>query len=247
MSALIVKHDLPAEIIALPQEIIEKKDELIEHAHALLASPPIASVEQWRAEEAVAKSIGSVFKAVEDLRLQLGRKLKAVADQVNAGAAEALVPLKETWQPLMDRCKAFERAENERRAEEARKAREEQERLQREEEARAAATAEEARQRAEMEAEPGEAPASTVFVPEAVPKQVERAFVPPPLKSTAAAKKGGMVVVIDDESKIPFQVNGMRLWKEPNLSQIKALLSSGIAVTGCHLVEAVGYAMKGGR
>lgn len=247
MGALTICHDIPANLIVLPLELIETKDKLIEHAHQLLASPQIASTEQWRAEEAVAKAIGGVFKAVEDLRLQLGRKFKVIQDQVNAGAAEALIPLKETWQPLIGRCKRWEDEENARREEIAHQAREEQARLQREEDQRAANAAAEAKRIAEMSAEPGEDPAPAAFTPEVVPKAIERAYVPPPLKSAAASKKGGKVLVIDDERQIPFEINGMRLWKEPNASQIKALLIADIAVPGCRLEEPSGYSMKAGR
>jgi hypothetical protein len=47
------------------------------------------------------------------------------------------------------------------------------------------------------------------------------------------------------ERLIPLQINGVQLWKEPSISNIKTLLKAGIAVPGCHLETSDSLVRKG--
>lgn len=245
MSALTVPNELPKDFIVLSLDIIERKDALIERAYHL----PITSVDEMRDADAHAKEIAALFKGVENQRLQLGRELKALQDRINVAAGDALQPLKQAWDDLVARIRGFEHAENARREAAAKKAREEAEARQREEEARAEAARQEQIRRAELETPPDD-PAAAEPPPvtaEVLPRRIEAAPTPPPIRSNAYRRNGGKVVHVDSEAQIPLEINGVRLWKEPNLTAIKTLLAAGVAVPGCRLVENDGVAMAGVR
>lgn len=241
---LTIANALPAQLVVLTAEVLVLCDQLLAEAQQLQVTDEVT----FQRADRHAKKIGALFRDVEEERLRLSRACKAVQDQVNGAAGEALLPLKLGWDELVARIKKWQTEENARRAEEARRIREEQEAKQREEEARAAAEAEAKRQAALDDLPPGVEPDAAAVPPvtESLPQRIApSAPIPKPLKASSYSNRKEPELEIFDESLIPFQVDGMRLWKEPSKSTIKTLLKAGKDVPGCRLVENDGVTMRG--
>ncbi len=234
MSAVTVPNTLPPHFVALSQEIIEQKDDLIDRAAAMC----VTNAEEARAADAIVKRISALHGQVEEQRLAFGRELRTLQDQINVAASEALQPLADIREHLGRQIRAFELADRARIAVEEAKAEEERKVRQAEEDQRA-------QEAAEFAAEPGQAP-SEVAVPEAMPRQVPAPYVPPAYKSSSVRAKPKRLDVFDP-ALVPFELNGIRLHKELNLTAIKALIASGIVVPGCRMAEDDGIALKGAR
>jgi hypothetical protein len=241
-SPITITNPMPAQLVVLSPEVIVLRDQLLAQAQGMQVT---SEAEQLAADQ-LAKKISALFKDVEESRLVISRQAKSLMDQVNGAAGEAMLPLKLGWDDLVKRIRAFIAAENARREEEARLIREEQERKQREADEAAAAAAEQSRQAAIADLPPGVEPdAVAAPVTEHLPERVKpSAPIPKPLASKAYSERREPELVIDDEKLIPFEVNGMRLWKEISKSTIKTLLKAGIAVPGCHLEDASTVAMR---
>jgi hypothetical protein len=234
VAAITVKNPLPDTLIALPMEVIDLKDALLERGVAIA----VTCVEEAKLADRFIKEANALKTKVEEGRLAFGRDLRSLQEQINAAAAEALQPLSLMIEHVGKQIRAFEIEEQKRIAEERRKADEERARLQAEEDARAAAAA-------EFAAEPGQ-PISEVVTPEVMPKHVAAAYVPPAYKSSSVRAKPKKLDVFAPDL-VPFEVNGVRLYKELNLAAIKALIAAKIDVPGCRMVDDDGVAMKGAR
>lgn len=243
MSAITVKSTIPAEVVALTQETIEARDALIDQAIDFLRAPITA--DNHAAASSVYTSCGKLKIAVEKERKRLKAPVLDLGRALDAAAEEATGPLADVEAKLSKHIREYERARDEAIEAERRRREEEARRLQAEADARAAEERRKAQEQAELDALPGEAPA-VVPVTEHLPVRVEPAPMAPAPKSAVRAKLVPKLV-IEDESKIPFTINGIRLWKEPDEKGILAMHAVGIAVPGTRVEMVEQLQRAGGR
>lgn len=243
MSAIILKSGIPAELVALSAEAIQERDGLVAAANHIIATadvaPLVLTAESYPAVAQLVKDLDAFAKAVEIQRETINRPILTLGRELMAAAKAATVPAAEARQKLLPLVNAYEAAERARVEEEQRKAREEAARLEREEYERQMAAA---KAKAELEAGPGEEP-KPVDIAEVKIRPVLPVKVETFKGSTKKTVKQKANIV--DLAKIPFEVNGIRLWKEPDLKAIELLLKANVAVAGCELVTEVSYGSTG--
>jgi len=239
MAGITIKNPLPAELVALSEETIEKRDSLLEASVA--ARRAITDEASYRSANAVYKDLHAFGRAVEAGRKDLKRPILDIGAALDAAAHEAMEPIDAEKQALGRAIADYERIENARREEERKKAEAE---ARAREEAERKRLEEEARQRAEMDAPPGAPVQEPDFGAIPTVRPIAPAPTPAPLKGavrTSVRKK----VVITDASKVPFEMNGLRLWKEPDPRAIEMLQKQGVTVPGCEYVDDVVIGAKG--
>jgi hypothetical protein len=236
-----VHNPLPAEIVALSIEVVERRDLLAEKAHHLV-TVGIAPGDEDAAREANAlyKQIHEFSKDLKAQKAVIKRPVLELADQIETVAREAAEILERAKATLGETIAKWQGEEVRRREEERAKAQAEADRIAREAQAKLEA---EARERAELEALPGEEPAEPEFG-EVPVVHAARVYVPPPPKS-AVSMRTVKTLHIDNERLIPFEMNGLRLWKEPDRKAIQIALENGQEVPGCRLVTEQKVVAKG--
>lgn len=239
MSAITVTHTLPAELVAISSEALETRDLLLDRAVAIQKDGAITT-ETYQEAADTYKAMGSYAKEIETQREKIKAPVLELGRQIDAAAREGLMAVEDQRKKLGTLINTYEAAERARVAEEQRKAREA---------ALAAERAERLRQeealrlKAELEAPPGEEP-KPVDVEEIRVRPVVAAFVPTFKGVTKATPKQRVNII--DQSLIPFQVNGIRLWKEPDLKAIETLLKAGVKIPGAEMTTETTIGAKGG-
>lgn len=237
MAAVTVTSSVPAISVLVDQDVLDRIDLLSDRAHLC----PLSTIEEKAAAEALFAELRAISSSVERKRQELKAPALAFGSDLDAAAKQYQEVLKPTIDALGRRIQAFVDNEN-RKLEEARRA--------------AAAEAAAKQKEADAKAEAEHAAAVTERAPwedapapvEHIPERIVTAYVPPPMASTVVRAATGNDLVIDDPSKIPFEFQGVRLWKEPDKTMIKKLLENNKALTipGCRLVPKGGIAAKGG-
>lgn len=263
MSAIVIQSPVPAVSVLVSDDALEAIDQAL-HTSGVITTIPDGDILLFKDADAAYQQLQALTRAIEATRealkrpaLEFGRKLDATAREASAGLEAEKVR-------LGAEIKRWQVAENHRRAELARIAREEQERLQREALAKAeeerlerirVAEAERQRQIDAMPKEdpvPGEDPVPAddlppvdleVFTAPAPAVVIPKPWTPPPVKSSVR-EKVTKVLVIDDAGLIPDQVAGCPLWVLDEAA-VKRLLLAKVAVPGCRLDEVVGTAPTG--
>lgn len=263
MSAITVASPVPAISVLVSEEGLERIDFVL-HASGIIARIPDGDEMAFRTADEAYQQLQALSRSIESTRETLKRPALDFGRKLDATARDAVAPIELEKDRLGAEIKRWQVTENARRAEAARLARLEQERLQREADAKAEAErmervrlAEEQRQR-ELDAMPKEdpvpgedplpmddlPPVDQEFLTAPVrPVIVPAPYIPPPVTSSVREKKT-KVLVIDDLSKIPREINGAQLLV-PDESQIKRLLIAGVKIPGCRLDEMVGTAPTG--
>lgn len=221
MSAVIVLNTAPAQIEVATADFIDRFDAMIMAS----ASTPITTDDQKLAAEGICRSLRALGKEIEATRKQGTSALDAIISAAIACERQYTGTIDKCWSDLTKRIQAYIDAENAKRAEAARIAREEQAALQKIEDDRAAA--EQARIQKEIDdaTPPGDEPAAAPV--EAVrPVMVPERYVAPPLKSMATKKQTNFVLEYIDRKKVPaFSASGHEL-REINETTLKAFLKS---------------------
>lgn len=243
MSAITIPNTLPTTIVALSLEAIEARDQLLDRAVAVRAAG-VDSIEAWEAADRLYKELASFAKGIKTQRLELKRPILALGEKLDEAAHDAVEPIEKERAMLGDLVEAFKVAENARREAERKKAEEEARAREAQLRADAEAKAQQDRERAELEALPGEEPAEPEFGQQPIVRPVAAAWTPAPLKGSTktTVKKRA---VITDEALLPLAVNGIHLWKEPDMVAIATLLKAGVAVPGAVYVDEVTVGAKG--
>lgn len=257
-TAITVRNELPAEIVALSAETGETINALVVRANGIVQ---IASPDTYAAADAVVGECARLAKQIEAERKRLKAPIIDLGRALDDAAGEALAPLVTIKAELGRKLLAYQEAENARRAEEARKvaearaAAEAKARAEQEEANRIRREAEAARLAAEMAqevaAESGEelapweqpaplpeVPAPVVIVPEYV------APAAPLLKSSSVVRKTIKKVEITDPNAVPRELNGVALWIL-DMKQIEKLAKAGMPIPGVQVVEVETLAAKG--
>lgn len=260
-AAVIVKNELPAEIVALKDETLAEVQALTAEANDMVLA--IKDADTYAAGNDLFRRIEAFNKQVTEQRMEITRPIDALKAAIMEAARRATIPLsdanKALGQRLWDMKKELERqrqeAERKARAEAEARAKAERERLeaerqaiirkQQEERAAQEAAAKEQADLFGTEAEPlppaPEPPPAAVVVP-----VVDAVAVPAPLPKSAVRGKTDHVLVILDAAKIPREIAG-KVLLVPDEKAIKALMKLGVEVPGCRLDEVCGFASKGGR
>ncbi len=243
MSAITIPNALPAVLVAVSMETIEARDGLLDRSVSARKTG-ITDEASHKAANAVFKELHTFARGVEAKRKELKAPLLDMGRQLDAAAEEAMSAIDIEKRELGAAIAAFEREENARR--EALRRQAEEEARRQEAEAMAAAEKRRAEEQAaaDFDAPPGEPPAVVEDFGRDVVKPVAPAYTPPPLKGavrTVTRKK----VQITDLAKVPFMVNGIRLWKEVDQPAVKTLLEANIEVPGCAMVEEATVGAKG--
>ena len=272
-SAIIVKNELPKEIVALDAEILAKANALVFQSRGLVMTDAAGLV----AGNTTFKAIDALKKDIEAQRLELTRPIDDLKKAIIEAERQATLPLIEARADLgkrilnLQRKLEAERAEAERkaRAEAEAKAAAERARLeairqdliakQRAEHEAAQKAAEEARAEAEKkakeEAELFGTPVAAVEVQApAAPPEPPPVVVVPVLDAVRVAEvpKGAVrsasrkVLRIVDAAKIPRELAGVVLLV-PDEKAIKKLIEAGVAVPGAVLESVEGMAAVGSR
>jgi hypothetical protein len=257
MSAVLIANPLPAQIVALSEEAAANLAGLIRQGEALTT---VANADDYAAADHVLAQVVKALKDIEAERKRIKAPIIDLGRALDEAAGEALAPLAGLKVELGKKLLAYQTAENARRAEEARKvaearaAAEAKARAEQQEADRIRKEAEAARLSAEMAVEvaaergetlppwemldaPAEVPAPVVIVPEYI------APAAPLLKSSAVTTKTVKRLEVYDESQIPAEAAGVRLWIRDDKA-IEKLLKAGVAVPGCRLVESTIIAAK---
>lgn len=239
MSALSIPCNLPATLVVLDEKVLERIEALSHQAYKLAITDPDA----LRQADALYKQMRGPVKEIESNR----KTLTAPLDMVKAAAIEAersgIEPLTQACADLAKRIADAVAAENAKRAEAARLAEIERQRLQAEENARADAERARLQQEAIDNAPPGE-PVEEVPVTAALPVAVAAPYVAPALKSSAQRNKTDWLLVIEDLAKVPCEIGGAVI-RPLDEATCKRLMRAGAKIPGLRLDEVKGLAAKG--
>jgi hypothetical protein len=235
MGAITIPNPLKDQdtLVALSQEAIEERDRLIDRAVACLARP-ITSAEEHAAASAVYKACAQLRIAVDKGRERLKAPVLTIGRQIDAAAKEVTVQADEYERKLAVHLRAWEKIVAEEHAAKERARQEEAKRLQAEADARAEAERQKAQAAAEADALPDEPPPEPLPVTDHLPVRIEPAPLAPAPKS-AVRSTLKPVVVVDDITKVPLQINGVRLWSALDEDAILVLHKAGITVPGLHV------------
>jgi uncharacterized membrane protein YqiK len=238
----------------LPQSIIVLSEHETENRAALLAkittalAAPITTETAAQANDAYTqchrwlKDLEANRQTVKRPLLDLGKQVDDVAKKAAADMEAAKLALGRALAAYQQQENARIQAERDRIAAEARA---EQERREAEAKALQDKLNAEAAERAALETIPGEEPAP-VLTPQVLVRPAE--LMPqhmPELVKTAVKVGVKKVLHIDDYSAIPFEVNGVPLWKELDRTAVTTLLKNNVAVPGCRLIEETAIGAKG--
>ena len=224
MSALTVTNDTPREIEVATQALLDRYEDLTHRA----AAAKITTEDEKLQAEAWARQVRELGKEITATRKQGTAALDAIIAAAIARERQLTGVLDVLWTDLTGRVQKFIDEENARRAEQARLAREEADRLRKEQEAaQATARAVEAeRLRLETEAStpPGEEPAPPPPVAPAAPIYIPERYVPPPMKAQATRKTTSYGLEFIDRKKVPaYSASGHEL-RDINETALKAFL-----------------------
>lgn len=240
-TALVVRPGIPEKMIALKAETLAE----IRATHDLLAE--VREVPDAETVESVSEVLAGAARLDRDIqkqRLELTRPIDAAKKAIKQAVDDALAPLEKQKGRVAGLVgETTRRLEAERRAAE-KKAREEAERKAREEQARL-----EAERQAQIDRDREEA---ALFGTETPPEPEPVVVVPvvedlpelPKVKSAVSTRQLKRVVIVD-ESKIPREIQGVRLLT-PDTKAIDKLLRAGIEVPGCMLETYNSTAVRGG-
>jgi hypothetical protein len=247
-TAVVVRHELPAEIVAIDPALLIQARDLSEKAGGLQVTDN-ASLEIGND---LYKAIDFLAKAIASQRLDITRPIDALKKAIIAAEESATAPLLAAKKDLGERIVACQRelrriheeAQRKAQAEAEEKAREEAKRLEAERQAKIAAQKAQAEEAAALGLDLDEAPA-----PEPPPVVVVPVVIPPtiPEPPKAAARVSiRQKLEIFDESLIPIAHAGVIL-RTPDPKAIEKLLKAGVQVPGCRLVSIEQVGAAGGR
>lgn len=214
----------PLELVAIPAEVMLQ----IDATAALAKSVTIENLGDFNRADALCGEIRELRKRLEESRKGAKAPVLALGKSIDEVAKRAGQPLDDAYNILSGRILTYQR-EQERKQAEIKRAAEEADRKQREERERKERERAEA---AQIFGDPEPAPE-----PEA-PAPQERAVAPPVVapKSKTVTTRKAYRVAVDDESAIPMDVAGIRLWTLDR-SAVLRVLKMGGKVPGCRLVE----------
>jgi hypothetical protein len=250
MTAVTISSPVPAVSVLVSDEALNRIDVAL-HASGVIASIPDGDEMAFKNADAAYQQLQTLSREIEKSRETLKKPALDFGRSLDAAAKEAVAPIEAEKSRLGAVIKDWQKRENARREELARKAREEAER-QRQEQIRLEREREEAARLAALPKDdpvPGEDPVpvdepTVAFVaPEKPAVPIQPVYVPPPVKSSVR-EKVSKVLVIEDAALIPRELSGAVLLV-PDEAQIKRLLTAGIKVPGCRLDELVGTAPTG--
>lgn len=213
----------PVELVAVPAEILLQ----IDATAALAKSFTISDVGEFNRADALCAEIRELRKSLEESRKAAKAPVLELGKSIDAVAKRAGQPLDDAYNILSGRIISYQR-EQERKRAEIRRAAEEADRKQREERQRKEREAAEA---AEVFGQPAPEP-----TPEPEPAAVAVAPQPEAPKSASVTTRKVYSVAVDDETAIPMDVAGIRLWTLDEKAVLRVLKMGG-KVPGCRLVE----------
>ncbi|MBA3847430.1 MAG: hypothetical protein H0X45_12420 [Planctomycetes bacterium] len=228
MSALILRPELPGEVVLLSMAAINRLDKCIDEAAAMVADEKPMDGVAYTTCNVAYQSVGKLIRELETDRKRIKAPFLEVTRQIDAASKEYQGTLADIESRLGAKIKTYQREENARRQaaiDAARKEAEEAERT-------AYEQAERARAKAVAELPPDERPSIAEPLRLA---PVKVAYVAPLLKS-AVREQVEYDLEIEDRDRIPTKIG--EIWvQEPIESAIKQLLKIGIPVAGCRLIS----------
>lgn len=253
---VIVRHEIPAEIVALSPETVDEVARLLAAAEACEVSD-LASLE---VAESLFRDIDQLGKAIAAQRLEITRPLDALKKQIIAAERDATKALQQRREALGGQVLAFRRELERQRREAERRVREEAERRERERLQRQREREEAARREAEERAAAESALFGSASDPEPVLLEPEPEPEPDPVVALPAVPDAPAAVravkrtkaEIYDESALiraACQSGDGRLYGRQVLTIDKraaeALAKAGVEVPGVRMVEVEGIASSG--
>lgn len=254
MTAITITSPVPAVSVLISDEALNRIDTAL-HASGVIATIPEGDESAFKAANAAYDALQALAREIEKNRETLKKPALDFGRSLDAAAKQAAEPIETEKVRLGAVIKDWQKRENARREEIARKAREAADAAAREAQriAEEQAKAAEAARLAALPQEdpvPGEDPVPVdeppVFVAPVKPVVVVPMPVTQPLVTSSVREKKTKVLVIEDASLIPRELSGAVLLV-PDESQIKRLLTAGIKVPGCRLDELTGTAPTGRR
>jgi hypothetical protein len=255
---VIVRHEIPAEIVALSPETVAEVARLLASAEAC----DVTDLPSLEVAEHLFRDIDALGKSISAQRLEVTRPLDALKKQIMAAERDATKALQQRREALGGQVLTFrrkleaERREAERRAREEAERRE-RERLQRQRE-REEAARREAEERAAAEAalfggEPEPAPVVVEPEPEPEPEPAVAMPAVPDAPAAVRAVRRTRVDIYDEAALVraACQSGDGRLYGRQVLTIDKraaeALAKAGVEVPGVRLVEVESIASSGRR
>lgn len=246
MAAVIIPTNLPANLVVLSTELIERIDGLVLKSIDL----PITDFMSTKPADILHKEMRSLVKEIENGRKALTAPIDLIKEQAIEAERMGTKPLLAAVEALGLRIAAAIKAHNEALEKKRQEAEAERLRLQKIEDEKADAERLKMQEQADLDAPPGVAPVE-VSVVAALPKTVERTYVPPPVKSSAIRSAPKFALEFIDRDKVPaFSASGheLRAIDEGALLKfLKSLPEGKREIAGAvRLVESTGIAAKGG-
>lgn len=255
---VIIRHEIPAEIVALSPDVVAEVARLVAAADAC----DIVDVESLEQAEGLFRSIDQLGKAIAKERLEISRPIEAVKKQLIAAEREATGQLTTRREALGRVALQFRRKLEAERREAERLAREEAERRERERQQRQREREEAARREAEERAAAEAAlfggapePEPVVLEPEPEPEPEPAVALPAVPDAPAAMREVRRTrAEIHDEAALiraACQSGDGCLYGRRVLAidkrAVEALAKAGVEVPGVRLVEGKGIAASGRR
>lgn len=216
--ALVITHSIPSPLQLAAGNLIAECEQMAEQA---LAFPDIDDSNASEAAD-LNKAISKKAKAIEAQRKAAKAPVLDFGREIDRVGRAAVAPLLAAKKQMSDRLLAYQAAAMKRK----REAEEKAEKQLREAQKRAA------RQRAQEAAATGSAPSGAQL--KAPVYIAPRVHVPEPVKTGVSVRRTSELV-IDDESKIPMEFGGAKLWKLDTVT-LKRLLDTGVKIPGAHVV-----------